>query len=80
MIVTMIVTTVIGAFLLCPSTAWAYIGPGLGLGAIGAILGTIVAVFLAVIGLFWYPIKSYLKKRASKKAASLSATEAEKTD
>lgn len=45
--------------------AHAYVGPGLGLGVIGAILGGILAVFLAILGIFWYPIKSMLKKKKS---------------
>ena len=35
----------------------AYLGPGLGLGAIGAFFGIIFAVFLAIVGMFWYPLK-----------------------
>lgn len=42
--------------------AHAYVGPGLGLGAIGAIVGAVVAIVLAFIGLLWYPIKRLLKK------------------
>jgi hypothetical protein len=41
--------------------AAAYIGPGLGLGAIGAFLGVVGSVFLAILGLFWYPIKRLYK-------------------
>ena len=37
--------------------AAAYVGPGLGLGVIGAIFGVIATVILAIIGLFWYPLK-----------------------
>jgi len=42
--------------------AHAYVGPGLGLGAIGAIVGIIVAVFLAIVGVIWYPLKRMLRK------------------
>ncbi|MBU4277290.1 MAG: hypothetical protein KKC30_11155 [Proteobacteria bacterium] len=42
---------------LLPGTAQAYVGPGLGLGAIGAILGVIFSVILAILAFFWYPIK-----------------------
>ena len=42
--------------------AHAYIGPGLGLGAIGAIVGIIVAVFLAIVGIIWYPFKRLMQK------------------
>ena len=42
---------------LAPGIAQAYVGPGLGLGAIGAILGVIFSVILAILAFFWYPIK-----------------------
>ena len=44
------------------SAANAYVGPGLGLGAIGALFGAVMAFFLAIIGVVWYPIKRLLKK------------------
>jgi len=51
-------------FLFClvffPLTAQAYVGPGLGLGAVGAIAGVIFSVLLAIIGVFWYPLKRLL--------------------
>lgn len=45
--------------------AFAYIGPGAGLGAIGSLLGMIAAVFVAIFGFVWYPIKRILKGRKS---------------
>lgn len=45
-----------------PTVAHAYIGPGLGLGVIGVVLGIIVSVLLAVVGIFWYPLKRIIKK------------------
>jgi O-antigen/teichoic acid export membrane protein len=42
--------------------AYAYVGPGLGLGAIGAFIGMVVAIFLAIVGVFWFPIKRMLIK------------------
>ena len=47
--------------------AHAYVGPGLGLGVIGAILGVIVSVILAVVGFIWYPIKRIMKNRENEK-------------
>ena len=43
-------------------TANAYVGPGLGLGVLGVLLGGILAVVLAVAGVVWYPVKRLLKK------------------
>lgn len=55
------------AFLL-PQAAHAYVGPGLGLGAIAVVLGVIGSVFLAIFAVFWYPIKRMLKKRKTSAA------------
>jgi hypothetical protein len=40
----------------------AYIGPGTGLTAIGAILAVAVGIAVAIFGFFWYPIKRLLGK------------------
>jgi membrane protein implicated in regulation of membrane protease activity len=47
--------------------AYAYIGPGMGAGAIAAALGLLGAIFLAIFGVLYYPIKRFLKKRKSDK-------------
>ena len=43
--------------------AHAYIGPGMGGGIIIAIIGFIAAIFIALFGIIYYPIKRALKKR-----------------
>jgi len=45
-----------------PMTALAYIGPGAGITAIGAVLALIGAVLLALVGFVWYPVKHLLKR------------------
>ena len=50
---------------LMPTSAAAYIGPGAGLGAIGTLFALIGAVFLAVVGLLWYPLKRMIKGKKS---------------
>jgi len=40
-----------------PTMAQAYVGPGMGVGAVTAVLGVVAALFFAVVGLIWYPIK-----------------------
>ena len=54
-----------------PSLAHAYIGPGAGLSAIGSLLALIAAVFVAIFGFLWYPIKSWRKRRAAAKAPAV---------
>jgi hypothetical protein len=48
-----------------PLSALAYVGPGLGMGAIAAFFGALLAVLLAIVGVVWYPIKRLLGKRKS---------------
>lgn len=42
-------------------TFFAYIGPGLGAGAVAAILGLIGAFFLGLFAILWYPVKRMIK-------------------
>ena len=51
--------------------AFAYVGPGVGLGVIGAIFASIAAFFMMLAGLVWYPVKVALRKRREKKEAAL---------
>ena len=46
---------------LTPSLAQAYIGPGAGVSAIGAALALLAAVFFAIVGFVWYPVKRLLR-------------------
>tara|TARA_Y100000389_G_C17236726_1_gene400958 strand:- start:82 stop:300 length:219 start_codon:yes stop_codon:yes gene_type:complete len=59
-------------FLLCliTNSSFAYLGPGVGGGVIAAAIGVIVAIFVAMFGLIWFPIKRLLKKRKEKKIIS----------
>ena len=47
--------------------SYAYIGPGMGGGVIMAIIGFFAAIFLALWGILYYPIKRALKNRQDKK-------------
>ena len=49
------------------SAAFAYLGPGIGGGIIAATIGIIVAIFAALFGLIWFPVKRLLKKRKERK-------------
>ena len=50
-------------FCLITSSSFAYLGPGIGGGAIAATIGIIIAIFAGLFGLIWFPIKRILKKR-----------------
>jgi len=47
------------------SAAHAYVGPGMAAGAIASLLGILGAIFLAIVGILYYPIKRVLKKKKS---------------
>lgn len=53
---------------LMPFNAYAYIGPGLGIGTIGAVFGVILSIFIALLAIVWYPFKRLLKKMKKKKS------------
>ena len=47
--------------------SYAYVGPGMGGGAIAAIIGFFAAILLGLWGILYYPIKRALKNRKDKK-------------
>lgn len=55
-----------------PTAALAYIGPGVGAGALAAVVGVIGSVFLAIFAVLYYPIKRLFKGRKGKTAKSAS--------
>jgi hypothetical protein len=42
--------------------AHAYLGPGVGLGAIGTALGVIGSIVLGLFTVVWYPLKRLIRK------------------
>jgi len=54
------------SILLTSIPSYAYIGPGMSGGVIAAIIGFIVAVFLGLWGILYYPIKRAIKRRRNK--------------
>ena len=50
--------------------SYAYIGPGMGGGAITALIGLFAAILLGLWGILYYPIKRALKNRKDKKMLS----------
>jgi Na+/melibiose symporter-like transporter len=55
---------VLGAALVVftPGVAHAYMGPGLGLGFLGAVFGVIGSILLGIAAIIWYPIKRLWRK------------------
>ena len=54
-------------FCLICMPSFAYLGPGVGGGFIAATIGIIVAIFAALFGLIWFPLKRLFKKKKEKK-------------
>ena len=52
--------------ILIENTAFAYIGPGMTGGVFAATIGIIIAIFAALFGLIWFPVKRLLKKSKEK--------------
>ena len=50
--------------------SYAYVGPGMGGGAIAAIIGFFAAILLGLWGILYYPIKRALKNRKDNKMSS----------
>jgi len=46
-----------------PTAAYAYIGPGPGITAIGSALALVGAVLLGIVGFIWYPLRRLLRSR-----------------
>lgn len=51
----------LSALVFC-APAFGYIGPGMGAGAIGVVVGIVGSIFLALFSIFYYPIKRRYKK------------------
>ncbi|PIP03098.1 MAG: hypothetical protein COX55_01715, partial [Zetaproteobacteria bacterium CG23_combo_of_CG06-09_8_20_14_all_54_7] len=56
----------LAAAIFYPLNAYAYIGPGLGIGTIGAVLGILGSLVLALIAIIWYPLKRLFKKKRNR--------------
>ncbi|WP_420382454.1 hypothetical protein [Novosphingobium sp.] len=49
--------------------ASAYVGPGLGLGAVSTALGVVGAIILGIIAFIWYPVKRLIRRVRARFAA-----------
>ncbi|MCE7795985.1 hypothetical protein LWE61_05345 [Sphingobium sufflavum] len=48
--------------LLAAEPAFAYVGPGSSLGAVGVVFGLIGAIILSLVSFIWYPVKRLHRK------------------
>ena len=46
-----------------PVSAYAYLGPGAGISAVGSVLAVVFALFAAIVGFVWYPVKRIFRKK-----------------
>jgi hypothetical protein len=53
----LVVTAVVACLVTAEHDAQAYIGPGVGMSAIGTVVAFIGAIVFAIVGFVWYPIK-----------------------
>jgi uncharacterized membrane protein YadS len=47
---------------ICSTPALAYMGPGIGLGAISTSLGILGAILLGLVSILWYPLKRLFRR------------------
>jgi hypothetical protein len=53
------------ALVLSPASVQAYVGPGMGAGAVAAVLGVLaglLVVVVVVVGVVWYPLKKLARR------------------
>ena len=68
----LIALVIASVIFLLPSAGHAYIGPGAGLSAIGALLALVAAVAVAIVGFVWFPVNSPTKFSSPISWASIS--------
>ena len=62
--------TRIAAFLFAvsaPAPVFAYMGPGIGVGALGAALGVVASLLLVLISVIWYPLKRLARRSRNRR-------------
>jgi hypothetical protein len=65
----LVLTVTVAAVAALPGEAHAYIGPGAGISTIGALIAFLAAIFFAVVGFVWYPVKRLRAALKSRNAA-----------
>ena len=65
---TAILFVAIGLLMTSHQTAWAYIGPGAGISAIGTVVALVGALALMIVGFVWYPLKRLRRRLTEAKS------------
>jgi hypothetical protein len=65
--------------LLPVAPAYAYVGPGVGAGTIAVVFGILSSIFLAFVGIIWYPIKRLIKGRKASREQTNGRGETERS-
>ena len=55
------------ALALSPASVQAYVGPGMGAGAVAGVLGLLAGLLMLVVGVVWYPLKKLVRRLRNKK-------------
>ena len=62
-----IITIILITYFSISSHALAYIGPGLGVGAIAVAIGFLISIVILIFSLIYFPIKIIIKKFKNRK-------------
>jgi hypothetical protein len=71
-----VLTIAFAALTFLPLEAHAYIGPGVGITAIGSLIALVGAVVLAALGFVWYPIKRLMATFSGRRSTRREAQKA----
>ncbi len=53
---------VVGVIMAVPGVAFAYVGPGAGLGALGALVAVVISVLMAIAILLYWPFRVLIRR------------------
>jgi hypothetical protein len=63
-----------------PAPVFAYMGPGLGVGALGAALGVVASLLLVLISVVWYPLKRLARRSRARRSGPVAFVPRERGD
>ena len=63
-----------------PAPVFAYMGPGIGVGAVGAALGVVASLLLVLISVVWYPLKRLARRSRNRRVGPVAFVPRERSD